>query len=414
MAERTAWELLVHLHLNGWTHEVLPHRAKKSARLRMVPLRPGDTPTKVWWTRESHGPSHAYLLCLATASEIFTKIDLLSSIKHLQPLIYYQQLLQGMVPGQGAHVELVEGEPVHLAFEGEAVLEDEGGASSAMVGRGRGQRLGCRRLADSRGRRRSRGRLALGGGPRGERAGSGRGRSRGSGGRGHPGRGASSAGGIGGSAEAGPPPLVGSRPQEPAQRSAPHGDDDSLGRDDRPRKRQRRQRREGHRQRNPLSSKWMQCPFVVTQRQNEDFLALEITCPFHSSIKQPAAAEAKSNFQKIRCTRSRVIRPRPGETDSEALERVKASGRCWLIKAKDATSRREHMAMKDVADQDALGDKTAQMRSVWDFFGGLPDSESGASSSASAGAACSSPAPSTSGSGSASGSGSDSSSSTSD
>ena len=388
MAERTTWELLVHLHLDGWTHAMLP-AGSRSRGEQVVPLKKGDAPTKVWWTRVAHGPSHAYLLCLATASEIFAKIDLVSSIQHLRPVTYYQQLLEGKVPGKGAHMELVDGQAVHLAFEGEVVLDD-------MAGRGQGQKRLRRCSANRRGRGRGRGhgelacshkQLALGGRPGRERRGSGRGRSRGRGGRGRSrgrgGRGRS----TGRAGSAGPPPLADSSPQRAPRRPACPGDRDSDGGDDHTRKRNRRLLRQ-KRRRHPLTSKWMRCQFIVTKRVNERFISLQVNCPFHSSEKRETEkpSEKSEKLEKTTlCTRSRVVRPRPGESSSEALARFKARGRCWLIAAKDAASRKLHMAMADVTDQHAAEathtEQDAQMRSVWEAWQATHASSSCSSSS---------------------------------
>eukprot|EP00972_Heterocapsa_arctica_P082007 12087350-Heterocapsa_arctica.AAC.1 len=126
----------------------------------------------------------------------------------------------------------------------------------------------------------------------------------------------------------------------------------------------------------------MRCQFTVTNRKGRG-MALQTTCPFHTSIGSDCGVLQTAAATEPNCTRSRTILSRPGESNSEALERVMACGRCWLIAAKDATSRKEHMAMKDVADEDAQGDKTAQMKSVWDAFGGMASETSSSSSSSS-------------------------------
>ena len=108
----------MHLTLDGWMHKMLRSRGKTASIRHYARDMNGD---KVWWTREASGPSHSYLCALASAADIFAKVDI-AEILHLQLASYYVALLGGQLPEKGSHSEVVDGVVMSMRFEAKGGL----------------------------------------------------------------------------------------------------------------------------------------------------------------------------------------------------------------------------------------------------------------------------------------------------
>lgn len=123
----TLWELIATLDSRGWTHSMLgPKRSRKKATTPL--MRPAADATKpdlrsrIWWSRQSDGPSRLYLLALVKADDIFECVPI-ESIDHLMPAQYYEFLLDGKVPMRKAYTHVEDGERIHIVFENESQVQ---------------------------------------------------------------------------------------------------------------------------------------------------------------------------------------------------------------------------------------------------------------------------------------------------
>ena len=111
LADCTTWEMLMLMNSEGWT---LRRKPSKEALLRrpLAPLRNSDDDTKFWYlSGVSLRKSRVYMRVLLQSAELFGA-GRVKEIHHLQPLKYYDKLLQGKSTGEVEAPALADAPPV--------------------------------------------------------------------------------------------------------------------------------------------------------------------------------------------------------------------------------------------------------------------------------------------------------------
>ena len=141
----TLWELIATLDSRGWTHSMLgPKISRKKAttpwRRPAADATKPDLRSRIWWSRQSDGPSRLYLLALVKADDIFECVPI-QSIDHLMPVQCYELLLDGKFPVKKAYTHVENGERIHIVFEDDSQVQSarakpKGARSSGKGGKG--------------------------------------------------------------------------------------------------------------------------------------------------------------------------------------------------------------------------------------------------------------------------------------